>query len=142
MPRSESMPVDRTSPATGCERRLRRFLASPKESWLRLWLIDSGFREPVVHPAVYSRLDDCVLHPDLGYPELRIAIEYEGDHHRISPAQYAQDIRRSELFEAEGWMLLRVAKQTDMASFAKRLEDYIAQRSPSHWICLLRVDPP
>ena len=111
---------------------MRETVDSPKESWLRLWLIDSGFREPVVHPAVYSRLDDCMLHPDLGYPELRIAIEYEGDHHRFSPAQYAQDIRRKELFEAEGWVLLRVAKKSDLASFAKRLRHYIAKRSPSH----------
>src|SRR5699024_995377 len=78
----------------------------------------------------------------LGYPELRIAIEYEGDHHRFSPAQYAQDIRRKELFEAEGWVLLRVAKKSDLASFAKRLRHYIAKRSPSHCTCLLRVDPP
>src|SRR5699024_2881403 len=107
---------------------MRETVDSPKESWL----IDSGFREPVVHPAVYSRLDNCVLHPDLGYPQLRIAIEYEGDHHRFSPAQYAQDIRRKELFEAEGWVLLRVAKKSDLASFAKRLRHYIAKRSPSH----------
>lgn len=111
---------------------MRETVDSPKESWLRLWLIDSGFREPVVHPAVFSSIEDCVLHPDLGYPELRIAIEYEGDQHRTSPGQYAQDIRRRELLEAEGWALLRVAKRSDMASFAKRLTHCIAQRSQSH----------
>ncbi|WP_209323379.1 hypothetical protein [Brevibacterium renqingii] len=110
---------------------MRETVDSPQESWLRLWLIGCGFQEPVVHPAVYSPIDDCVLHPDLGYPELRIAIEYEGDQHRTSPAQYAQDIRRRELFEAEGWVLLRVAKRSDMASFAKRLRHCIAERSSS-----------
>ena len=110
---------------------MRETVDSPKESWLRLWLIDHGFPEPVVHPAVYSRIEDCVLHPDLGYPQLRIAIEYEGDQHRTSPDQYAQDIRRRELFEAEGWVLLRMAKRSDMSSFAKRLRHCLTERSPS-----------
>ncbi len=111
--------------------RVRRTVDSPKETWLRLWLIDHDFPEPIVHPAVYSPIDDYVLHPDLGYPELRIAIEYEGDHHRSSPEQYAHDIRRRELFEAEGWVLLRVAKRSDMDSFARRLRHLMTERSPS-----------
>lgn len=110
---------------------MRETVDSPKESWLRLWLIDHGFPEPVVHPAVYCALDDCVLHPDLGYPGLRIAIEYEGDHHRSSPEQYAHDIRRRELLEAAGWVILRVAKRSDMNSFAHRLKQHIAELSAS-----------
>src|SRR5699024_8169083 len=36
---------------------MRETVDSPMESWLRLWMIYSGFREPVVHPAFYSWLD-------------------------------------------------------------------------------------
>lgn len=111
---------------------VRPTVESPQETWLRLWLTDHDFPEPVVHPAVCSGIDGCVLHPDLGYPELRIAIEYEGDHHRSSPGQYAQDIRRRELLEAEGWVLLRVAKRSDMDSFARRLRHLMAERKLSH----------
>lgn len=110
---------------------MRETVDSPKETWLRLWLIDHGFPEPVVHPAFHSPIEDCVLHPDLGYPHLKIAIEYEGDAHRSSPGQYAKDIRRRELFEAEGWVLLRVAKRSDMDSFAKRLRHHLSERSRS-----------
>lgn len=126
-----------TLPRVSQRRKLRKALAlmretvdSPRETWLRLWLINHGFPEPVVHPAFYSPIEDCVLHPDLGFPELKIAIEYEGDLHRSSPQQYAQDIRRRELFEAEGWVLLRVAKRSDMGSFAKRLRHHLSTRVP------------
>lgn len=110
---------------------MRETVDSPRETWLRLWLVRHGFPEPIVHPAFYSPIDDCLLHPDLGYPELKIAIEYEGDPHRSSPGQFAQDIRRRELFDAEGWVLLRVAKRSDMESFAKRLRHHLAERSSS-----------
>ncbi|RAE31491.1 hypothetical protein DN540_40905, partial [Burkholderia multivorans] len=55
---------------------IRPTVDSSRETWLRLWLVDHGFREPVVHPAVPSEAGRCLLPPDLGYPELRIAIEY------------------------------------------------------------------
>ena len=32
---------------------------------------------------------------NLGYPELRIAIEYEGEHHLTDPLQWAEDIARA-----------------------------------------------
>lgn len=107
---------------------IRPTVDSSRETWLRLWLVDHGFREPVVHPAVPSEAGRCLLHPDLGYPELRIAIEYEGDQHRSSPEQFAADIRRRELLEAEGWVVLRVTKRTDMAAFARTLSAHVVRR--------------
>ena len=107
---------------------MRPTVDSPRETWLRLWLIANGFPEPAVHPAVPSEVGKCILHPDLGYPDLRIAIEYEGDHHRTSPDAFAADIRRRELLEAEGWVVLRVAKRTDMGAFSRSLSTHMARR--------------
>ena len=107
---------------------MRPTVDSPRETWLRLWLIANGFPEPAVHPAVTSEVGKCILHPDLGYPDLRIAIEYEGDHHRTSPDAFAADIRRRELLEAEGWVVLRVAKRTDMGAFSRSLSTHMARR--------------
>lgn len=100
---------------------IRLTVDSPRETWLRLWLIDNGFPEPVVHPQVHCRFKDVILQPDLGYPELKLAIEYEGDHHRSSEGQFNTDIERQQLLEAEGWTILRVTKKTDMATFGRLL---------------------
>ena len=101
---------------------------SPRETWLRLWFLDNGFPEPVVHPQIHSRIKNVVLQPDLGYPELKLAIEYEGDHHRSSPGQFNSDIERRQLLEAEGWIVLRVTKKTNMATFGQLLTTHMSTR--------------
>ncbi|WP_169253576.1 hypothetical protein [Brevibacterium sp. 'Marine'] len=92
---------------------------SPAETRLRLCLINAGLPEPVVHPAVVCSLIDAQLHPDMGYPSIRLAIEYEGDHHRSSPAQFAEDNRRISALQAEGWTVIRVSKDSDMAEVCR-----------------------
>ncbi|WP_309132353.1 hypothetical protein [Brevibacterium sp.] len=100
---------------------IRPKVDSPRETWLRLWIMSCGLPEPDVHPPVQCSVRNIVLHPDLGYPELKLAIEYEGDHHRTSARQFADDIERRQLLEAEGWTVLRVSKGTNMATFAQLL---------------------
>lgn len=50
---------------------------------------------------------------DLAYPELRIAIEYEGDGHRTDQEQWRRDIQRQQYLEGEGWMVIRLT-QSDL----------------------------
>lgn len=45
---------------------------------------------------------------DLAYPDLRIAIEYDGDHHRTSARQYEHDITRFDRLHEAGWLVIRV----------------------------------
>jgi very-short-patch-repair endonuclease len=40
---------------------------------------------------------------DLAFPERRVAVEYQGDHHRTDRALYQQDIYRRERLAAAGW---------------------------------------
>ena len=104
---------------------IRPTVDSPRETWLRLWIVNNGFPEPVVHPQVHCRIKNVILQPDLGYPELKLAIEYEGDHHRTSPGQFNTDIERRQLLEAEGWTILRVTKNTNMTTFNKLLATHM-----------------
>lgn len=104
---------------------VRETVDSPRETWLRLWIIDNGFPEPVVHPTADCSWVSRTLHPDLGYPEIKLAIEYEGDHHRTSSIQFGVDIERRQLLEAEGWVVLRVSKRIDMANFKQILTSYL-----------------
>lgn len=77
------------------------------ETITRLLVVEAGLPEPAVHPLVVIDADEW--HPDLAYPELRIAIEYEGDGHR-DERQWHVDIDRYARFEAAGWITVRVTR--------------------------------
>ncbi|MEO8261027.1 MAG: DUF559 domain-containing protein [Pseudolysinimonas sp.] len=79
---------------------------SRMETLLRLLLMRSGLPEPLLNPPVDVGVD--TLHPDLLYPEWRVALEYEGDHHRTDPQQWRHDIWRREAFEDAGFRVIRV----------------------------------
>lgn len=84
---------------------------SAPETRLRLLLVLAGLPEPVVGRDVHDAGGRWIARPDLSYPELRIAIEYEGEHHRTDPRQWARDIARQEQLEALGWIVLRITAQ-------------------------------
>ena len=71
------------------------------ETFLRLALLDAHLPEPELQ----LRLDpDDSRSPaaDLGYRKYRIAVQYDGEHHR-SREQQARDNRRDEFFINAGW---------------------------------------
>ena len=47
---------------------------------------------------------------DLAYPELKIAIEYEGEQHLFDSQQWTADIARQERLVEAGWRVIRVTK--------------------------------
>ncbi|WP_022890015.1 endonuclease domain-containing protein [Agromyces italicus] len=82
--------------------------ASRPETLLRLVVVEAGLPEPAIGPPVIVA-GGLVLHPDLAYPDLRIAIEYEGAGHRDA-GRWERDIERRELFEDAGWRVIRITK--------------------------------
>lgn len=82
---------------------------SPKESELRVLLIESGFPWPISQHVVRERDSTFVARVDLAYPELLIAIEYEGDHHR-ERAQWRADLARRRRLESLGWRYITVTQ--------------------------------
>ena len=82
---------------------------SPMESRLEARRsCSAGLPEPAVNQDVVV---DGVLHrarPDLSYPALKIAIEYEGDHHRTDRRQWRRDKTRRRLLEDTGWLVIEV----------------------------------
>ena len=88
--------------------RLRAGADSAPESHLRLLCIAAGLPEPVIGAEV-PVADGLRLHPDLAYPDLKIAIEYEGEGHRTDAAQFRRDIERKELYEDVEWRVMRVS---------------------------------
>lgn len=109
---------------------VRTGVGSPQETRLRRTIMLDGLPEPrVAHPVSIAGI---TFHPDLSYPHLCIAIEYEGDHHRSDSRQWDSDIRREELFREAGWAYLRVTRSTHMREFLDRLEAEHRRRCAAH----------
>ena len=98
-------------------RRLRRALpyvdggaASPKETWLRLLLIDAGLPAPTTQIPVLDGYRP-VAFLDMGWEEFKVAAEYDGDQHRSDRRRYVKDIRRWEMVDELGWQVVRVVAE-------------------------------
>lgn len=86
---------------------IRSGVESPMESHLRLVIVTAGLQEPVTCCPVTVR--GRTLHSDLGYPHLKIAMEYQGAYHlgEDSIEQARKDIARVRLMEAAGWKVIQ-----------------------------------
>jgi hypothetical protein len=62
---------------------------SPKESWLRLVLIDAGLPRPVTQ--IHVTDNPLVAYLDMGWKEPKVALEYDGDQHRTDRLQHVVD---------------------------------------------------
>lgn len=87
---------------------LREGVDSRMETLLRFMLVKAGLPEPEIGHAVDVGRG-VFLHPDLAYVADRIAIEYEGEHHRTDSRQWHHDLERQRLYELVGWRQLRVS---------------------------------
>ena len=104
---------------------IRPTVDSPRETDLRLWTRNVGLPEPTVHPKIFCRALNRIVEPDLGYEEERLALEYEGDHHRTSKSQWSRDIERDEAMRAEGWVTFRVTSRTDYALLERKIRQHL-----------------
>ncbi|GAB3589559.1 hypothetical protein GCM10027446_02260 [Angustibacter peucedani] len=96
---------------------------SPMESRLRLLLVTSGLPAPQVNRDVV--VDGAWLaRPDLSYQEARLAIEYEGDHHRTDRRQWLGDKARRRLLEDHGWQVIEVTSR-DVLQHPDRLAERV-----------------
>ncbi len=97
---------------------------------MRLILTDAGLPEPLLNWPVHGDRGEFLGFVDQAYPELKIAIEYEGEQHRIDPGQWLRDIARYERLAEAGWRVIRVTKHdvfTAAAPLVARVRRTIAQ---------------
>jgi hypothetical protein len=100
---------------------------SPKETWLRLLLIDDGLPAPKTQIMVHNGDFYPLAYLDLGWEEFMVAVEYDGDHHRIDRRQYVKDIDRLKMLENRGWIVIRVVAEYHPNDILDRV--YTALRS-------------
>jgi len=76
---------------------------SPKETELRLLLVRDGLPRPVTQIRVGRR------RVDMGWPQWKVGVEYDGEQHWTDPATHAGDIEPLEYLAAQGWIIVRVS---------------------------------
>lgn len=79
---------------------------SPMETRVRLLLVRAGLPCPAVNRDVYDAAGGWLARPDLSYPALKIAIEYDGDHHRTDRKQWRRDRARDANLREAGWIVI------------------------------------
>lgn len=101
--------------------------ASPRESMLRLWLLDCGFPRPETQIPVFDG-SRPVAFLDMGWSEYGVAVEYDGDHHRKDRQQYVKDIARLRMLKQLGWIVIRVIAEDRPQDWLARAEKALASR--------------
>lgn len=102
---------------------------SPRETWLRLLIVSAGLPRPCTQIEVRNEHGAVIAVVDMGWPELKIAVEYEGDHHRTSRAQFNRDIRRIDELIELGWIVIRVTVEDTPGSIIHRISAALARRT-------------
>lgn len=103
--------------------RVREGAASRPESWLRLTLCDAGLPEPETDVDVYDEAGEFLGCVDLAYRRRKVALEYEGDHHRTDREQWNRDIEKHAALTRAGWWVIRVTAKALYSEPASLIAD-------------------
>jgi hypothetical protein len=93
---------------------------SPRETWLRLLVIRHGFPRPRTQIQIFDEFGSRVAVPDMGWEDRKLALDYDGEHHR-DPVQFNKDIRRHDTLTELGWTDIRVTSLDTEAVIIARL---------------------
>lgn len=124
---------------------LREGTDSPKETELRLHAMRFGLPCPEVNFPVNTR--GHVNHADMGYPDFKVILEYDGLHHFTSREQWERDWEKRNRWIAAGWSvfvataatlasedaLIRYFRDVERALHANGAEMYVTEPPMSVW---------
>ncbi|PQM50524.1 hypothetical protein C5U48_19870 [Mycolicibacter virginiensis] len=102
---------------------------SPRETWLRLLLIRAGFPQPQTQIPVYDEYGQLAAVADMGWEDIKVAVDYEGEHHRITRAAFNKGIRRHETMTHLGWIDIRITVEDTEAGIIGRVSDAWTRRT-------------
>jgi hypothetical protein len=105
---------------------------SPKETWLRLLLIDAGLPVPTTQIRVYDDGYWPFAFLDMGWERYKVTAEYDGDHHRKDRRQYVKDQRRLRTLEKLGWNVIRVIAEDKPEDVVRRVTEALRSRGWRH----------
>lgn len=100
--------VERLRDAVGA---VRVGSASPLETDCRLDAAANGLPEPALDVEIRDARGRLLGVTEIAYPEFRVLVEVEGDHHRTSRAQWNRDIDKYAAYAAEGYEVVRLTSE-------------------------------
>jgi hypothetical protein len=100
---------------------------SPQELKLIRWIVDAGLPRPVQQHRV--KVGARVVRPDLAYPDLKIAIEYDGWDTHSPRSSFDGDRERDMDLEDQDWRVLHFTSRSTKDRVVERVRTALAQRS-------------
>lgn len=102
---------------------------SVKESWLRIILVMAGLPRPQTQIPISDEFGVVFALIDMGWEELKVGVEYDGEHHRVDRPSYEWDQRRRERIDRQGWLIVRVVAGQRPAEIISRVRSALASRA-------------
>jgi len=68
----------------------------------------AGAAAAALHGAKWVPTADVTYYLDMGWPDVMVAAEYDGEHHQVDSLQWRKDIIRLETLARMGWIVIRV----------------------------------
>jgi hypothetical protein len=96
---------------------------SPPETRTRLLVIAAGLPRPHTQIEVLNDWGRVLARIDMGWPEVKVGIEYDGSQHWTDSRIRANDIDRAAELQRRGWILIRVS-----ADLLRRRPDVVISR--------------
>lgn len=102
---------------------IRAGVDSPTETRERLSLLKHGLPEMVLNHVVSGSTfrSGAAMTLDMAWPEYRVAVEYDGDHHRTNKAQWRRDQEKRDRLRSRGWLIF-IATGATLADAGARAE--------------------
>jgi hypothetical protein len=97
-----------------------------RAGFVALLLIDAGYPRPRTRIRVSDGINQAFL--DMGYDEIKVGLDYEGEHHSEDRTQYVHDIGRSALVDGQGWIDIKVVNEHSRAFILHRVASAFEQR--------------
>jgi len=105
--------LDGVQRARRAAERVREGVESPRETDVRLALVDSGLAEPELNVNIFDTFGRFLARGDLVYRRWKVLVEYDGWQHERDAWQRQRDHLRREALEAAGWLVI-VVTSADM----------------------------
>lgn len=84
---------------------------SPRETWLRLTLIDAGLPAPTTQFVVRTESGRYVRRIDMVWEEFKVGAEYDGAQHLTDRYQYSKDVWAGRELQRMNWRIIHVIKE-------------------------------
>ncbi|WP_026255859.1 hypothetical protein [Mycobacterium sp. 155] len=101
---------------------------SPKETWLRLLVMDAGYPRPQTQIPVLEPDGFPFAYLDMGWEDMMIGLEYDGEQHQAERGRYVWDEKRLRRVRRQRWLHIRVIKEDRPRDILNRVREAWTRR--------------